>query len=146
MSRHSHIAGLRHAVPSAGGFEGQPIANFYSVRIYSCSLQLIDVQKRIRSAIFVFDEPEAAVCIPHFQFAGGHPIFPFLARSRPGAGRLPNSKVWRDARPSRDDPSCRGGSGLRGGSGWRDGGGVGGLGDAGGRDGSGSRDGIELPP
>jgi hypothetical protein len=40
-------------------------------------LQLIDAHKRIRSAIFVFDESEAAVCVPHFQFARGHSIFPF---------------------------------------------------------------------
>jgi hypothetical protein len=86
MLRHSHIAGFRLPIASAGGFESQPLANFDSVRIYSRSLQLIDVQKHIRTAGVVCDKSEASVGIPHFQFPGAHPIFPFSAPARPGGG------------------------------------------------------------
>jgi hypothetical protein len=77
MLRRSHIAGFRLPIASAGGFESQPLANFDSVRIYSRSLQLIDVQKHIRTAGVVCDKSEASVGVPHFQFAGGHFIFLF---------------------------------------------------------------------
>ena len=86
MLRHSHIAGFRLPIASAGGFESQPLANFDSVRIYSRSLQLIDVQKHIRTAGVVCDKSEASVGIPHFQFPGAHPIFPFSVPARPGGG------------------------------------------------------------
>jgi hypothetical protein len=68
MSSPSHIAGFRLAVASAGDLESQPIANFDCVRIYSRSLQLIDVQKHIRTAGVLCDKSEAAVGIPHFSF------------------------------------------------------------------------------
>jgi hypothetical protein len=41
------------------------------------------VQKHIRTAGVLCDKSEAAVGIPHFQFSGAHPIFPFSARTRP---------------------------------------------------------------
>jgi hypothetical protein len=81
MLRHSHIAGFRLPIASAGGFESQPLANFDSVRIYSRSLQLVDVQKHIRTTGVVCNKSEASVGIPHFQFPGAHPIFPFSARA-----------------------------------------------------------------
>jgi hypothetical protein len=79
MSGHPHIAGLRLAVPGAGGFEGQSIANPDFVRINSRALQVIDMQKRIRAAAVDRDKSEATVGIPHFQFAGAHPISLFSA-------------------------------------------------------------------
>jgi hypothetical protein len=44
------------------------------------------MQKRIRSAVVAFDEPDATVGIPRFQNTGGHTISPFSARSRPCRG------------------------------------------------------------
>jgi hypothetical protein len=35
-------------------------------------------KKRIRSAVVAFDQPEAPVGIPRFQYTGGHSIFPFF--------------------------------------------------------------------
>src|ERR1700738_690107 len=81
ISRRSHIAGFRLAVASGGGFESQPVANFDSVRIYSRSLQLIDMQKHVGTIGVVCDKSESAVSIPHFQFSSTHPIFPFLSPS-----------------------------------------------------------------
>jgi hypothetical protein len=75
-SYHSHFARLRLAVTSACGFERQPIANPDFVRINSSGLQLADVQKHIGSAAVDSNKSEAAVGIPHFQFAGAH-LFPF---------------------------------------------------------------------
>jgi hypothetical protein len=74
--RPSHIAGLRLSVPRAGVFESQPLAHSDSVRIYSGRLQLADVQKHIRTTGVVCDKSEAAVGVPHFQFAGGQSISP----------------------------------------------------------------------
>src|SRR6266851_1619967 len=88
MSRDPNIAGFHLAVASTGGVESQSIANFDFVRIYSRRLQLVDVQKHIRTAGVVCDKSEAAGGIPHFQFSGGHFIFPFSARARPGGGWL----------------------------------------------------------
>ena len=76
MSRDPNIAGFHLAVASTGSVESQSIANSDSVRIYSRRLQFVDVQEHIRPAGVVCDKSEAAVGIPHFQFSGGHPIFP----------------------------------------------------------------------
>jgi hypothetical protein len=84
MSRDPNIAGFHLAVASTGSVESQSISNFDFVRIYSRRLQLVDVQKHIRTPGVVCDKSEAAGGIPHFQFSGGHFIFPFSARARPG--------------------------------------------------------------
>jgi hypothetical protein len=78
MLRHSHIAGFRLPIAGAGGFESQPLANFDSVRIYSRSLQLVDVQNisgppassvinpKPRSAFHIFNFP-APILFSPFQ-------------------------------------------------------------------------------
>jgi hypothetical protein len=86
--RLSHIAGFRLAIARNGTFEGEPIADFDSIGIYSRTFQLIDVQKHIRSAGVICDETETSIGIPHFQFAGAHPISLFSVRARPGGGWL----------------------------------------------------------
>jgi hypothetical protein len=45
-------------------------------------------KKRIRSAVVAFDQPEAPVGIPRFQYTGGHSIFLFLPDLDQSAGRL----------------------------------------------------------
>jgi hypothetical protein len=64
-SRHSRVAGHRPAIPSAGGFEAADRQSCFYPDLF------------LRTAAVVYDKSEAAVGIPHFQFARAHPIFLF---------------------------------------------------------------------
>jgi hypothetical protein len=74
-SRPPEVGGFRLAVPRAGDFEREPVANPNLFGIYSCGLKIIDVQKHIRTAGVVCDKSEATVSLPHFKFSSAH-LFP----------------------------------------------------------------------
>jgi hypothetical protein len=78
----TYIARLCLAVPSAGGFEGQPVADFNTIRVYSSGLELTDVQKHIRSAPSTPMNPKPRSAFHIFNLSAAN-LFPLRLQGIP---------------------------------------------------------------